>query len=89
MPVFGPAQKQKWVQLIQSTDGTKLGGVDNVTEDRTKIQGDLNGLETWAQTHKMNFDRDKCKVLYLGRENQMHKYKIFLGGGDTWLTSST
>ncbi|XP_053250915.1 uncharacterized protein LOC128416878 [Podarcis raffonei] len=33
----------------------------------------------------MNFNRDKCKVLHLGKKNERHKYKM----GDTWLESST
>ena len=31
----------------------------------------------------MNFNREKCKVLHLGRRNEMHKYRM----GDTWLES--
>lgn len=37
-------------------------GVDGV-----RIQADLK-LETWAKANKINFGRDKCKVLHLGRK---------------------
>ena len=60
--------------LIKFADDTKLGGVGNTAEERIRFQNELNRLENWAQANKMNFNRDKCKVLHLGRKNQMHKY---------------
>uniref|UniRef100_A0A8D0HGC8 Cadherin domain-containing protein n=1 Tax=Sphenodon punctatus TaxID=8508 RepID=A0A8D0HGC8_SPHPU len=59
----------------------------NTLEDTNKIQNDLDTLENWAdcETNKMMLNRDKCKVLHLGKKNQMYKYSP----GDTWLGSST
>uniref|UniRef100_UPI00109F2E4C uncharacterized protein LOC114596483 n=1 Tax=Podarcis muralis TaxID=64176 RepID=UPI00109F2E4C len=71
--------------LIKFADDTKLGGVANTPEDRITLQNDLDSLENWAKTNKMNFNREKCKVLHLGKKNERHKYKM----GDTWLESST
>ena len=71
--------------LIKFTDDTKLGGVANSPEDRIKIQNDLNRLESWAKTNKINFSRKKCKVLHLGRKNELHRYRM----EDTWLDNST
>uniref|UniRef100_A0A670K135 Reverse transcriptase domain-containing protein n=1 Tax=Podarcis muralis TaxID=64176 RepID=A0A670K135_PODMU len=71
--------------LIKFADDTKLGGVANTPEDRITLQNDLDRLENWAKTNKMNFNREKCKVLHLGKKNERHKYKM----GDTWLESST
>uniref|UniRef100_A0A670KJQ5 Reverse transcriptase domain-containing protein n=1 Tax=Podarcis muralis TaxID=64176 RepID=A0A670KJQ5_PODMU len=71
--------------LIKCADDTKLGGVANTPEDRITLQNDLDRLENWAKTNKMNFNREKCKVLHLGIKNERHKYKM----GDTWLESST
>ena len=70
--------------MIKFADDTKLGGVVNTPDERTAIQGDLDRLENWAIANKMNFNRDKCKVLHLGSRNGMHKYRM----GDTWLDSS-
>ena len=56
----------------------------NTSEERTTIQRDLDRLENWAIANKMNFNREKCKVLHLGSRNGMHKYRI----GDTWLNTS-
>ena len=66
--------------LIKFADDTKLGA--NTPEDRIRIQDDLDRLENWA---KMNFNGEKCKVLHLGRKNQMHHYRM----GETCLGSST
>uniref|UniRef100_A0A670KJT9 Reverse transcriptase domain-containing protein n=1 Tax=Podarcis muralis TaxID=64176 RepID=A0A670KJT9_PODMU len=71
--------------LIKFADDTKLGGVANTPEDRITLQNDLDRLENWAKTSKMNFNREKCKVLHLGKKNERQKYKM----GDTWLESST
>ena len=46
--------------LTEFADDTKLGGVVNSPEDRIKIQNDLDRLESWAKTNKMNFNREKC-----------------------------
>ncbi|XP_077772840.1 uncharacterized protein LOC114582471 [Podarcis muralis] len=71
--------------LIKFADDTKLGGVAKTPEDRITLQNDLDRLENWAKTNKMNFNREKCKVLHLGKKKERHKYKM----GDTWLESST
>ena len=49
--------------LIKFADDTKLGGVANTPEERTTIQRHLDRLENWAIANKMNFNREKCKVL--------------------------
>ena len=71
--------------LIKFSDDTKLGGTANTLEDRLNIQKNLDRLEHWALSNKMQFNGVKSKVLHLGRKNQMHRYKI----GGTWLDSST
>uniref|UniRef100_A0A803TCK4 Reverse transcriptase domain-containing protein n=1 Tax=Anolis carolinensis TaxID=28377 RepID=A0A803TCK4_ANOCA len=72
--------------IIKFTDDTKLGGITNTPEDRSRIQNDLNRLERWAETNKMKFNRDRCKILHFGRKNGMQRYKM---GDDAWLDSST
>ncbi|EMP33716.1 Angiotensin-converting enzyme, partial [Chelonia mydas] len=36
---------------------------------------DLDKLEKWSEVNRMKFNKDKCKVLHLGRNNQWHTYK--------------
>ena len=52
---------------------------------RNKIQNDLDRMEHWAKSNRMKFNRDTCKVLHLGKRNQLHSYKM----GDTWLSKTT
>ncbi|CAM5129309.1 unnamed protein product [Eretmochelys imbricata] len=62
--------------LIKFEDTTKLGGVASGLEERIKIQNDLDKLEKWTEVNRMKFNKDKCKVLHLGRNNQLHTYKM-------------
>jgi len=46
-------------------------------EGRAAIQRDLNRLEKWADRNLVKFNKDKCKVLHVGRNNPM--YQSMLG----------
>lgn len=66
-------------------DDIKLGGTASTLEDNIRIQNCLNKLENWSEVSMMKFNKDKCKVLYLERKNQMHEYKM----GNNWVGSNT
>ncbi|KAF7248292.1 Retrovirus-related Pol polyprotein from type-2 retrotransposable element R2DM [Varanus komodoensis] len=72
-------------KIIKSADDTKLGGIANILEDRMKMQGDLDKLAHWAETNRMKFNKDKCRVLHLGKRNPRHQYKIDTICGSTEL----
>lgn len=59
--------------LIKFADYTKLGGIAN-TESGYKIER----LENWAKTNRFNFNRNKSKILHLGRKKITH---IIIGWG--------
>uniref|UniRef100_A0A8C3H5J2 Protocadherin-16 n=1 Tax=Chrysemys picta bellii TaxID=8478 RepID=A0A8C3H5J2_CHRPI len=62
--------------LIKFADDTKLGGIATALENRVIIQKDLDKLEKWSEVNRMKFNKDKCKVLHLGRNNQFHTYRM-------------
>ena len=55
---------------------TKLFHVVDNQSDGLKLQGDLDVLCKRAETWKMSFNIDKCKVLHYGKGNIEYKYSM-------------
>ncbi|GAB0197855.1 mitochondrial enolase superfamily member 1 [Grus japonensis] len=91
--VLGPAlfnifvsDMDSWIEctLSKFADDTKLCGEVDMLEGRDAIQRDLDRLERWACANCMKFNTAKSKVLYVGRRNPKHNYRL----GEEWIGSS-
>ncbi|CAM4606561.1 unnamed protein product [Caretta caretta] len=71
--------------LSKFVDISKMGGEVDTLEGRDRVQSDLDKLEDWAKRNLMRFNKDKCRVLHLGRKNPMPCYRL----GTDWLSSSS
>ncbi|PKU45217.1 hypothetical protein llap_4478 [Limosa lapponica baueri] len=71
--------------LSKFADDTNLGVVADTPEGCATIQQDLDRLESWAERNLMKFNKGKCRVMHLGRNNAMHQYTL---GADLLESSS-
>lgn len=62
---------------------TQNGGTVNALKGRA-LKTDLNRLEEWVDGSFLRFNKGKCKVLHLLRNNALQPHRL----GSSWLESS-
>ena len=62
--------------LSKYTDDRKLGGVADTAEGCAAIQQGLDRLESWAAINQVRFNKSKCRVLHLGRNNSDYPCRL-------------
>ena len=62
--------------LHKFADSTKLGGDADTPEGCAAIQRDLDRMESWMVKNLMKFNKGKCRVLNLGRNNPKHQHRL-------------
>lgn len=55
---------------------TKMCGVVDKLWERDDIQRDLFRTEGWVCANLTTFNKTKCKILHLGRDNSKNKYRL-------------
>lgn len=69
--------------LFEFAHDIKLGGGTIFLEGTINIQNYLHKMKKWSGIQS-KLNKDYCKILNSGRNNQWHKYKM----GKSWLISS-
>ena len=60
--------------LSKYASETKLGGAAGTPEGCAAVQQELDRMESWAEKNLMRFNKSRCRVLHLERNNCMHQY---------------
>jgi len=63
--------------LSKFADDTKLGRVTDTPDGCAAIQRDLDRLENSAERNLIKFNKEKCKILHLGRNNPRHQHMLW------------
>jgi len=60
--------------MLMFADDTKVTRAITSYSEYSVLQNDIDNLHDWSQEWQLKFNKDKCKVLHLGTNNQEYKY---------------
>ena len=61
-------------EVYKFADDTKIAKKIAGEQDQTSLQAIINNLVTWAENWGMSFNKSKCKVMHIGRNNPKYDY---------------
>ena len=64
-------------KIAKFADDTKLMGQSTSDKHYQSIKEDLKKLELWADQWDMEFNVNKCKVMFVGKKNSKKAYEMF------------
>ena len=62
--------------LSKFADDTELGRLADAPEGSAAIPWDVDRLESWTERNLMRFNKDKCRVLHVGRNNRKQQHRL-------------
>jgi len=62
--------------LSKFADDTKLSVAVDMAEERVAIQRDFDKFKRWAHVNLMRFNKAKCSILHLSRDNSRYIYRM-------------
>lgn len=65
-------------EIRMYADDTKILGRATTSEDRERLQQDIDKCVEWARTWMMKFNIAKCKVMHVGRGHIKSKHEYFM-----------
>lgn len=84
-PVLFNKDLDKGMKFTLSRFGDDIGAVANTPENSAAIQLGHDRLENWVERRLMRFNKGKCRILCLGRNNPKYLHRL---GADLQETSS-
>ena len=63
-------------KMLKFADDMQMVGMVGIQEEIDLSRKDLKNLVGWAREWQMLFNLDKCKVMHIGRNNEMAKYEM-------------
>ena len=57
-------------------DDTKVISINRSQDDIKLLQEDINTLVKWSKEWLIKFNESKCKVMYFGKQNPKHEYRM-------------
>jgi len=63
-------------KISKFADDTKMGRGVDTEEEADVLRKDIEGLHRWAEKWQMKFNKEKCSVMHMGKDNKRFQYEM-------------